>query len=167
MARTFTDSTAYNGETLSGRFSAPGNATAVRVELADGTKSVTVAATKSDGGLWHATATVAALAGFSGATRWVAFADTPDGTEAIAGGEIYIRPLVSPYRAVVAAVEEALKNYGNNPNMTVTAGEISFTYKDYKDLLGMLDYWRRRVAADERGTSPRTGGIHFITTEFK
>ena len=81
MARQFTDSTAFDGETLSGTFTAPDGTTAVTVKLADGVKSATVTATANADGTWTATATPETLQGFSGATRWLAFATTPDGTE--------------------------------------------------------------------------------------
>lgn len=166
MARRFTDRAAFDGETLTGDFTAPGGTTAVAVMLSDGAKSATVAATQNGDGTWTATATAEALAGFSGATRWIAYATTPDGTEAIANGSIYIRALVSKYRAVVAAVEKALENYGNNPNKSIQVGELSITYKDYGDLLNILAYWRKRAEADENGTPPQTGGVQFLKVRF-
>ena len=110
--------------------------------------------------------TAGTLAGFSGATRWIAYATTPDGTEAIANGEIYLRSLVSKYRAVVAAVENALQNYGNNPHNSITVGDLSITYKDYADLLSILAYWRRRAEADETGQQPKTNGPKFVKVRF-
>lgn len=166
MARRFTDRAAFDGETLTGEFTAPGGTTAVTVMLSDGVKSASVAATRNDDGTWTATATAEALAGFSGATRWIAYANTPDGTEAIANGSIYIRALVSKYRAVVAAVEKALENYGNNPNKSIQVGELSITYKDYADLLNILAYWRSRAEADENGMQPKTGGVRFLKVRF-
>ena len=129
-------------------------------------KNATVAATANGDGTWTATATAETLAGFSGATRWIAYATTPDGTEAIANGEIYLRALVSKYRAVVAAVENALQNYGNNPNKSIQVGELSITYKDYDDLMAILSYWRKRAEADENGTPPQTGGIQIVKVRF-
>ena len=166
MAKRLTDRTAFDGETLTGTFTAPVGTTAVSVKLADGVKTASVEATKNDDGTWTATATVDKLAGFSGATRWIAYATTPDGTEAIANGEIYLRALVSKYRAVVAAVETALQNYGNNPNKSIQVGELSITYKDYDDLLAILSYWRKRADADENGTPPHTGGVQFLKVRF-
>lgn len=166
MARRLTDRTAFDGETLTGKFTAPVGTTAVSVKLSDGVKNATVAATANGDGTWTATATADTLAGFSGATRWIAYATTPDGTEAIANGEIYLRALVSKYRAVVAAVENALQNYGNNPNKSIQVGELSITYKDYDDLLAILSYWRKRAEADENGTPPQTGGVQFLKVRF-
>ncbi len=165
MARQFTDRTAFDGESLTGNFTAPEGTTAVVVKLADGVKTAEVNAAQNADGTWTATATAATLSGFSGETRWIAYATTEDGTEAIANGAIYIRALVSKYRAVVAAVENALQNYGNNPNKQITVGELSITYKDRDDLLAILAYWRRRAQEDENGRTP-TGGLKLIKTRF-
>lgn len=165
MARRLTDRAAFDGETLTGTFTAPDGTTSVTVKLSDGVKSATVQATANADGTWTATATAETLSGFSGATRWIAYAFAAGGTEAIADGEIYIRALVSKYRAVVAAVENALQNYGNNPNASIQVGEISITYKDYDDLLSILAYWRRRAEADERGTRP-AGGCQMVKVRF-
>lgn len=165
MARRFTDRAAFDGETLTGTFTAPNDTTAVSVKLADGVKTATVNAVQGADGTWTATATAATLAGFSGATRWIAYATTPGGTEAIGSGEIYIRALVSKYRAVVAAIETALQNWGNNPNQSISVGEISISYKSYDDLLAILAYWRDRVKADENGTQP-TGGVQRVKVRF-
>lgn len=167
MARKFTDRAAFDGETLTGTFTAPPETTALVVKLADGSKTAEVAATKTADGTWTATATAAVLAGFAGATRWIALASTPDGAEAVAEGEIYIRPIVSKHRAVVAAIENALQNYGTNQNKSISVGEVSITYKDYNDLLAILDFWRQRVAADERGRSQPTAGIKRVRMEFR
>lgn len=165
MSRRLTDRAAFDGETLTGTFNAPDGTTAVAVKLADGVKSATVNAVQGADGAWTATATAATLAGFSGATRWIAYATTPGGTEAIGSGEIYIRALVSKYRAVVAAIETALQNWGNNPNQSISVGEISISYKSYDDLLAILAYWRDRVKADENGTQP-TGGVQRVKVRF-
>ena len=166
MARRFSDRAVFDGETLTGTWTAPDGATAVVVRLADGAKSAEVAATDNGDGTWTATATAETLAGFSGATRWIVFATTASGTEAIANGAVYIRPLVSKYRAVVAAVETAIQNYGNNPNKTITVGDLSITYKDYADLLSILAYWRRRAEEDETGQQPKTNGPKFAKVRF-
>ena len=166
MARRFTDRAVFDGETLTGTWTAPDGATAVAVKLSDGAKNAEVAATATGDGTWTATATAETLAGFSGATRWIVYATTASGTEAIASGEVYIRPIVSKYRAVVAAVETALQNYGNNPNKTITVGELSITYKDYADLLSILAYWRKRADEDETGQPPKANGPKFAKVRF-
>ena len=165
MARRFTDRAVFDGETLTGTWTAPDGATAVCVRLSDGAKTAEVAAYPNGNGTWAAMATAATLQGFSGATRWIVFATTPDGTEAIASGEVFIRPLVSKYRAVVSAIETALQNYASNPNRSISVGELSITYKDRADLLDILAYYQRKAAADENGTTP-TGGVQLIKTRF-
>ena len=165
MARRFTDRAVFDGETLTGTWTAPDGATAVTVKLADGAKEATIEATANGDRTWTATATAETLAGFSGATRWIVYATTPDGVEQIGFGSVYIRPLVSRYRAVVAAIETALQNWANNPNRTITVGELSITYKDRADLLDILAYYQRKAAADENGTTP-TGGVQLIRTRF-
>ena len=72
---------------------------------------------------------------------------------------------MSKYRAVVAAIETALQNWGNNPNQSISVGEISISYKSYDDLLAILAYWRNRVKADEEGTQP-AGGVQFMKVRF-
>jgi hypothetical protein len=155
----------FDGETLTGTWTAPAGATAVVVKLADGAKNAEVAATANADGTWTAKADAATLAGFSGATRWIVYATTPDGVEQIAFGAVYIRPLVSKYRAVVAAIENALQNWANNPNRSISVGELQITYKDRADLLDILAYYQRKAAADENGTTP-TGGVQLIKTRF-
>ena len=165
MARRFTDRAVFDGETLTGTWTAPAGATAVVVKLADGAKTTEVAATANGDGTWTARADAATLVGFSGATRWIVYATTPDGVEQIAFGAVYIRPLVSKYRAVVAAIENALQNWANNPNRSISVGELQITYKDRADLLDILAYYQRKAAADENGTTP-TGGVQLIKTRF-
>lgn len=165
MARRFTDRTAFDGETLTGTFAAPSGATSVVLKLSDGAKTADVSATRNDDGTWTATATPETLAGFSGETKWIAYATTPDGSEAIANGAIYIRPLVSKYRAVVAAIENALQNWANNPNRSISVGELQITYKDRADLLDILAYYQRKAEADENGVQP-AGSVQLIKTRF-
>ena len=167
MAKKFTDRTAFDGETLTGCFNAPPETVSVVVRISDGTKEAQVAAVKGTDGRWTATATPQILAGLSGSTRWLVLATTPDGTEAVADGEIFIRAVVSKHRQVVAAIEETLQNYGKSPNKTISVGEVSIVYKDYNDLLAILDFWRKRVAADERGRSQPTAGIKRVRMEFR
>ena len=78
---------------------------------------------------------------------------------------MYVRPLVSKYRAVVAAIETALQNWANNPNRSISVGELQITYKDRADLLDILAYYQRKAAADENGIQP-AGGVQIIKTRF-
>lgn len=165
MARRFTDRAVFDGETLTGTWTASAGATAVSVRLSDGVKSAEVAANDNGDGTWTATASADALSGLSGAVRWIAYAAGADGTEAIASGSVYVRPLVSKHRAVVAAIENALQNWAANPNRQISVGEVSITYKDRDELLDILAYWRRRAEADEGGRQP-AGGVQRIVTRF-
>lgn len=166
MSRQFTDRTAFDGESLTGTFGVPDGTTALSVKVADGHAELTVAGAENADGSWTATAAASVLAALHGACRWAAYATTADGVEVVANGEIYIRSVVSRYRAVVEAIEEALKNYGSNPNRSITAGEISITYKDYSDLMGILSYWRKRAADDEAGRTASTGGVQLMKVRF-
>lgn len=161
-----TDRTAFDGETLHGVFDAPDGTTAVSVKISDGIHQANKAAIKGADGRWAVTISASEVVGMSGPTRWIAMATTADGEQAINGGEIFIRSLVSKYRAVVAAVEQALQNYGNNPNKSISVGEVSITYKDYNDLLAILGYWQQRVKQDEAGQKPAGGGVQFVKVRF-
>jgi len=165
MAKKLTDRTAFAGETLIGTFAAPQGTTAVVVKLSDGVHEAMINAVDNGDGTWTATATSETLAGFSGETKWIVYATTPDGSEAIANGAIYIRPLVSRYRAVVAAIENALQNWANNPNRSISVGELQITYKDRADLLDILAYYQRKAEADENGVQP-AGSVQLIKTRF-
>ena len=74
-----------------------------------------------------------------------------------ASGTIYLRPTVSKYRAIVAAIENALQNWGSNPNKRIQCGELTVEYKDREELVGLLSYWRGRAEDDENGNAPSSG----------
>lgn len=158
-----TDKTVFSGETLEATFAGlPGEATAVRVLFADDAKTETAEATK-DGDSWkleHAPTVVA------GEVRWFVQVYNGQRMGVAKSGTIYIRPIVSKYRAVVAAIENALTNWANNPNKRIQCGELSIEYKDRADLLDILAYYRNKAKADENGTAPN-GGVKRIKMEFK
>ena len=156
-----TDTSAFEGESLAADFKADG-ATGLTVNLANGTTAKNFTATK-DGDLWHFAAAPADLKGITGRVRWVAFAAKGDETSVIANGELYIRPLVSPHRAVVAAIDEALKSWDTNPNHTVTVGEITITAKTRDDLIKARAFWQGRADADEAGTKVTSGPRRVVT----
>lgn len=149
------DRAAFVGETLTGVFAASPDATAVNLLMADCTKTATAPATKN-GDNWEVSITPAEL---SGSVRWFLQVHSPRGMGVEAHGEIYLKPLVSKYRAVVAEIENALKNWGNNPNKTISVGEMSITYKDRDELLGLLSYWRNKAEADENGRTATSGPL--------
>ena len=151
-----TDRAAFVGETLTATFSATENDAEAVVMLSDGTAQTETAATK-DGGEWAATVPTD---GLSGRARWIARVTRADGSKAVvASGAIYLKPLVSKYRAVVAAIETALQNWGSNPNKQISVGELSITYKDREELVGLLSYWRSRADADESGSTATSGPL--------
>ena len=65
-----------------------------------------------------------------------------------------------------AGVGRAPQHDGSDPSRSSQVGELSITDKDYADLLSILSYWRRRVAADEAGTVPPAGGVRIVKTRF-
>lgn len=166
MARRFTDRAVFDGETLTGTWPAPNGTTAVVVKLADNyAKAAEVAATANGDGTWTATATAEVLAGFSGKTTWRVFATSASGSDVIATGAVYIRPLVSKYRAVVAAIDKTLQNLASNPNRSITVGELQVTYKDRDDLQKQRYDFLKWAVAEEEGREP-AGGVQLIKTRF-
>lgn len=151
-----TDRTAFVGETLEATFDTlPADATAVKVLLAGDTKSESVEATR-DGDRWNFEHTPTDL---DGNVRWFLQVYRQTRMSVAASGTIYIRPTVSKYRAVVAAIENALQNWGNNPNRRIQCGELSIEYKDRDELVGLLSYWRSRAEADENGNTASSGPL--------
>lgn len=156
-----TDTSAFEGESLAADFKADG-ATGLTINLANGTTAKNFTATRA-GDLWHIAASPTDLKGLTGRVRWVAFASKGDETSVIANGELYIRPLVSPHRAVIAAIDEALKSWDTNPNHTVTVGEITITAKTRDDLIKARAFWQGRADADEAGTKVTSGPRRVLT----
>ena len=150
-----TDRSAHEGESLSADFKADG-ATDLSVHLADGKTVKNINAAKV-GDLWHFAASPADLAGITGRVRWIAFASIGGETHVVAEGEIYVRPLVSKFRAVLDAIDETLKSWDTNPNHTVTVGEITITAKTRDDLVKARAFWQGRADADEAGVKPTSG----------
>ena len=165
MARKLTDNTAFEGETLTESFAVPAEVTALAVTLTTDTAQKTIAATKAAGAdTWNFKATKEDLAGLTGSVRWIAMATSPDGDEVFAESSIYIRPLRSKWREVVAAIDECLKSWDTNPNHTVQVGEITITAKTRQDLMSARSFWVGRADADERGSSVSSGPriVHII-----
>ena len=151
-----TDRAAIVGEVLDATFDGlPETATAVRVLLADDTKTESVEATR-DGDRWNFEHTPTDL---SGNVRWFLQVYKQERMSVAASGTIYLRPTVSKYRAVVAAIENALQNWGSNPNKRIQCGELTIEYKDRDELVGLLSYWRSRAEADENGNTASSGPL--------
>lgn len=159
-----TDRSAYQGETLHATFRDDA-ATSISVTLKDGTSSAVIAATKAEDGSWVFAATPEQLNGFEGRTNWVAMSMRPDGSSVIAGGHIYIRPLVSKWREVVDAIEEAIRGWGTNANQTITVGEVSITAKTLDDLIAARNHFKQKADADEAGRES-SGGPRIMLTTF-
>ena len=151
-----TDRAAFAGETLTATFAARTADETAKIIMADGETTLEADATR-DGDTWKVTVATSSL---SGNVRW-RFQTTDDtgGVVVAEYGSIYLKPLVSKYRAVVAAIETALQNWGNNPNKQISVGEVSITYKDREELVGLLSYWRSRATADENGTTATSGPL--------
>lgn len=160
-----TDKSAFQGETLSATFHADAAATGITVTLKDGTSSAVIAATKNPDGSWGFKASPDQLNGFEGRTNWVAIAVSQDGSSVIASGHIFIRPLVSKWREVVDAIEEAIKGWGTNANQTITVGEISITAKTLDDLIAARNHFKQKADADEAGRES-VGGPRIMLTCF-
>lgn len=151
-----TDRAAFAGETLAATFAAGATDAAAKIIMADGETTLEAAATR-DGDTWKVAVSPSNL---SGNVRWHFQTTAEDGGVSVAAsGAIYLKPLVSKYRAVVAAIEVALQNWGNNPNKQISVGEVSITYKDREELVGLLSYWRSRATADENGTTATSGPL--------
>lgn len=159
-----TDARCYEGETLTAAFATADDVTALSVTLKGASASAEVAA-EGGGGSWTLAAGADAVGGLSGLVRWVAFAKSPRGTEAVASGRIYVRPLVSKWREVVEAIDTAITNWASSPNQTVTCGEISITAKTVGDLFAARDRYRALAEADEAGSSA-AGGPRVIRASF-
>ena len=157
MAR-LKDKIAFEGESLSEDFRAPAGTTALVVNLADDTSARSIKAT-SVVDIWHFAASPSDLKGLSGKVRWNAMVHVGSEDMVIDYGSIYIRPLVSKYREVLAAIDEALKSWDSSPNHTVSVGEITITAKTRSDLVSARAYWQGRADADESGSGVGGGPL--------
>lgn len=167
MARKLTDKFAFEGESITATFSAPSAATSVVLNYATEKKTGTKAAVRVEGtDNWVASLGVSDLKGITGDMCWRAIASSADGADVVANGRIYIRPLVSEYRKVIAAIDEALKSWDTNPNHTVSVGEITITAKTRQDLVTARAFWEGKANADEAGTVARTSGPRRVLTCF-
>lgn len=102
-----------------------------------------------------------------GETHYTIFETDAEGaTSAIAHGSFIVRSSGrSKYRDVVAAIDEAIKTYGTNPNKTINVGELSITYKDLNELLGVRSHYLNLAQAEEQG-KVLTGGLGIVRVRF-
>lgn len=155
------DNTCFIGETLSAKFAAPPNTAAVTLRFAVGGK-ITEVSGVADNGLWSTTLTT----NVAGRANWVVYATVGDEVKAIESGRIYVRPMVSRYTEVIEAIEQALIDWAENPNKSITVGELNITYKDRDDLLGILAHYRQLELADLEGAT-FTGGFRMMGVHFR
>ena len=146
----------YDGESLTAELTTPAPASAVKIVVASAEKSVTLNASGS-GTTWSLDASPEVLSGITGRVRWVAYMYTASGVVAFDSGAFSRCPLVSKWRAVVAAIDAAISTWATNPNQTVTCGEVSITAKSVQDLFDARDRYAAKADADERGSDIASG----------
>lgn len=102
-----------------------------------------------------------------GETHYTVLATNTAGeTEAIAHGSFVVRTAGrSKLREVIAAVDEAIKTYGTNPNKSINVGEIAITYKDLSELLAIRSHYEQLAQAEEQG-KVLTGGLQVVRVRF-
>ena len=129
----------------------------VRIEVADsGYSAVTLrygsasAQMALSSGVWTAAIDTTRL---SGRVNWAAFASG----EAVASGSFTVRVLVSQYRAVVEAIDAAMRKVGANGKYSVTVGEISLTDKTFDEMQRFRAYYAALADGEESGDAPRLG----------
>ena len=134
------------------RFAVPDSAYA-EVRLVVGTVQCAMA---KSGVEWSCVVDTSNLAGRS---RWAIFAD---GT-AVDDGELVVRPLVSKYAAVVAAIDEAMRGNAVNGKYSVSVGEISISDKSFDEMAKFRAYYQGLADAEEAGAS---AGPQFTHGEY-
>ena len=148
----------YAGETAKIAVTADG-ATAVRVVCG----SATHALANADG-VWRGSIDTAKLVGTCPYT--VLATDAGDETEAVAHGAFTVRCAGrSALREVIAAIDEAVRTWGTNPNRSISVGEISITYKSLDELLAVRAQYVKRAEEEENGRS-LTGGLRVVEVCF-
>lgn len=102
-----------------------------------------------------------------GETNYTIFATDEEGnSEAIGHGSFVVRSAGrSKHREVIAAIDEAIKTYGTNPNKSINVGEIAITYKDMSELLSIRAHYLQLAEADESG-KVLTGGLGIVRVRF-
>ena len=152
-----TDQKAFEGETLTATFeNVAADVISILVILKSSEGSVSKVAVLDDD-KWSVSIGDDDLGDISGQCRWVAMANSPNGSAVIANGSIYIRPLVSKWRDYVTAIDSAIQTWSANPNHTITVGEISITAKTLDDLLALRADYLAKANADENGRTVSTG----------
>ena len=148
----------YAGETAKIAVSADG-ATAIKLICG----SLIVNLVLADG-VWTGTVDTATLVG----TRipWTIMVTADGETTAVAHGMFALRCAGrSALRDVIAAIDEAVRTWGTNPNRSISVGEISITYKTLDELLAVRAQYVQRAEEEENGRS-LTGGLRVVEVCF-
>ena len=112
--------------------------------------SETVAMAHADG-KWRAEVPTDKLCGVY---KYAVFADGV----VVESGEFSVRALVSQFRRVVAAIDEAMRKAGTTGVASVSFGEINLTNKNFAELREARDYYAALAAAEEAGESAASAG---------
>ena len=148
----------YAGETAKMAVAAA-EATAVRVVCGAATHELAAA-----DGVWRCAIDTSKLVG---KVPYTVLATGADGaTEAVAHGAFAVRCAGrSALREVIAAIDEAVRTWGTNPNHSISVGEISITYKTLDELLAVRAQYVQRAEEEENGRS-LTGGLRVVEVCF-
>jgi len=105
--------------------------------------------------------------GLSGRVPWTVLAtDTQGVTCAVAHGEFTVRCAGrSKLREVIAAIDEAIRTWGTNPNRSIAVGEINITYKSLDELMSVRAQYVQRAEEEESGRA-LTGGLRVVEVCF-
>ena len=68
-------------------------------------------------------------------------------------GEFSVRVLVSKYRTVIAAIDEAMQKAGTTGTSSVSVGEINLTNKTFDEMRKWRAYYLDKAVAEEHGES--------------
>lgn len=148
----------FAGESVAFTVSAPD---AQSVSVVYGNSSVALV---QNDGVWSGRIQTNALIG---PVNWTAFATGVDGdVRAVGHGTFFVRCAGrSKLWEVVAAIDEAVKTWGTNPNRSVQIGEINISYKSLNELLAVRSQYVQRAEAEESGGA-LTGGLRVVEVSF-
>ena len=148
----------FAGETARIAVLAP-DAASVRVVCGDASVDMVAAE-----GVWTGDIDTAKL---TGRVPWTVLATDAQGlTCALAHGEFTVRCAGrSKLREVIAAIDEAVRTWGTNPNRSIAVGEIQITYKSLDELLAVRAQYVQRAEEEESGRA-LTGGLRVVEVCF-
>ena len=97
-------------------------------------------------GIWSAALSTADLAG---AFSYAILADN----SLVEEGSFSVRVLVSKYRKVVKAIDDAMRKAGQSGVSSVSVGEINLTNKSFDEMQRWRAYYLNLAVSEERGES--------------